>query len=74
MSIYFNSCYRHDAQFHLARKSFFGTRFCVVNVSEENFLFQLAKYCDSLLKKSTKHLTELEIDDKLNNVVSMLSN
>lgn len=29
----------------------------------------LAKYCDSLLKKSTKHLTELEIDDKLNNVI-----
>eukprot|EP00794_Sanderia_malayensis_P003681 gene3681-4198_t len=29
----------------------------------------LARYCDSLLKKSTKHLTEMEIDDKLTNVI-----
>jgi len=29
----------------------------------------LAKYCDSLLKKSTKHLSELEIDARLNNVI-----
>ena len=34
-------------------------------------VFQLAKYCDSLLKKSTKHLSELEIDARLNNVVSI---
>lgn len=28
-------------------------------------LFKLAKYCDSLLRKSSKEFTENEIDDKL---------
>jgi len=31
----------------------------------------LAKYCDSLLKKSTKNLPDGEIDDKLNNVITI---
>jgi cullin 2 len=29
-------------------------------------VFQLARYCDSLLKKSQKGISESEIDDKLN--------
>ena len=29
------------------------------------FFFQLARYCDSLLKKSQKGISENEIDDKL---------
>ena len=32
--------------------------------------FQLARYTDSLLKKSTKNLTERELDEKLNEIVS----
>ncbi|XP_057293948.1 cullin-2-like [Hydractinia symbiolongicarpus] len=31
----------------------------------------LAKYCDTLLKKSTKNLPDGEIDDKLNNVITI---
>lgn len=33
-------------------------------------LFQLAKYCDLVLKKSTKNLTDVELDEKLSEVVS----
>ncbi|XP_065666298.1 cullin-2 isoform X3 [Hydra vulgaris] len=31
----------------------------------------LAKYCDSLLKKNTKNFPETEIDEKLNNVITI---
>lgn len=31
----------------------------------------LAKYCDSLLKKNTKNFTEAEIEEKLNNVITI---
>ena len=36
-----------------------------------NFLLQLAKYCDNLLKKSQKGISENEIDDKLNNSITV---
>ncbi|XP_066921529.1 cullin-2-like [Clytia hemisphaerica] len=31
----------------------------------------LAKYCDSLLKKNTKNFTESEVEEKLNNVITI---
>ena len=34
-------------------------------------LFQLAKYCDTLLKKSQKGMSESEIDDKLNSSITV---
>ena len=36
------------------------------------FSFQLAKYCDSILKKSTKNLSDAELDEKLVDIVSEL--
>ena len=38
----------------------------------KTLFFQLAKYCDSLLKKSTKMLPAIEMDDLLTNVVCVL--
>ena len=35
------------------------------------FLFQLARYCDTLLKKSQKGISESEIDDKLNQSITV---
>lgn len=35
-----------------------------------SILFKLAKYCDLVLKKSTKNLTDAELDEKLSEVVS----
>ena len=34
-------------------------------------LFQLARYCDTLLKKSQKGISESEIDDKLNQSITV---
>jgi len=36
-----------------------------------NVILQLAKYCDNLLKKSQKGISESEIDDKLNNSITV---
>lgn len=36
------------------------------------FSLQLAKYCDSILKKSTKNLSDAELDEKLTDIVSEL--
>lgn len=33
--------------------------------------FQLAKYCDTLLRKSSKEFTENEIDDKLTSCITI---
>ena len=33
--------------------------------------FQLAKYCDSVLKKSTKNLSDTELDERLGDMVSL---
>ena len=35
------------------------------------FLMKVAKYCDSLLKKSTKGISESEIDDKLSRSITV---
>lgn len=36
-----------------------------------NFLFELAKYCDNLLKKSAKGMTENEVEDKLTSFITV---
>ena len=36
------------------------------------FSFQLVKYCDPILKKSTKNLSDAELDEKLVDIVSEL--
>lgn len=35
------------------------------------FLFELAKYCDNLLKKSAKGMTENEVEDKLTSFITV---
>ena len=35
------------------------------------FFFQLAKYCDNLLKKSSKGSSETELDDKLASCITV---
>lgn len=44
-------------------KNFFGLSFFI--------FFQLAKYCDTLLKKSSKGLSDTEIDDKLTKSITI---
>lgn len=64
---------------------YFLEEFCIKIILHQIFLFygengnifktlffQLAKYCDSLLKKSAKILPDKEIDDLLSNVVCVL--
>lgn len=36
-----------------------------------HFLFELAKYCDNLLKKSAKGMTENEVEDKLTSFITV---
>lgn len=41
------------------------------NISEIFSLLQLSKYCDNLLKKSSKGVSESEMDDKLTNCITV---
>lgn len=41
------------------------------NMSEIFSLLQLSKYCDNLLKKSSKGVSESEMDDKLTNCITV---
>ena len=34
-------------------------------------VLQLSKYCDNLLKKSAKGMSETEVDDRLNNSITI---
>lgn len=40
-------------------------------MSEIFSLLQLSKYCDNLLKKSSKGVSESEMDDKLTNCITV---
>lgn len=41
------------------------------NMSKKFSLLQLSKYCDNLLKKSSKGVSESEMDDKLTNCITV---
>ncbi len=45
--------------------------FCFFIEQNNNFVLQLARYCDTLLKKSQKGISESEIDDKLNQSITV---
>lgn len=40
-------------------------------MSKKFSLLQLSKYCDNLLKKSSKGVSESEMDDKLTNCITV---
>lgn len=43
----------------------------IKNLSKIFSLLQLSKYCDNLLKKSSKGVSESEMDDKLTNCITV---
>jgi cullin 2 len=49
----------------LVRKFFFKLTILTIYTYFKKISIKLAKYCDSLLRKSSKEFTENEIDDKL---------
>ena len=50
---------------HVYMTSFFVKTYVSIRVLLSYILLQLAKHCDSLLKKSSKGVSESELDDKL---------